>query len=259
MSTRFFYDTEFLEDGKTIELISIGIVQDTGRTYYAVNSDMPVDQILKNDWLVDNVWPNLPLRGYKSGLVYVGDGQHAIKTTSPGCLDLTDTRVKPRWVIRNEVREFLAVGDEGDVNELWADYSAYDHVVLSQLFGTMIQLPEWVPMFTRDFQQRLSDVGNPEVPEQESGLHNALDDALHLKVMFDHVSKVAGSSLTTVDMDDLDTLPIGTVVRGQWMIWEKSDQGHWRTPGDSDRYDVAYMLHMDHMPEWTVLHVGDGE
>lgn len=34
--TRYDYDCEFLEDGKTIALISIGIVADDGRTYYAV-------------------------------------------------------------------------------------------------------------------------------------------------------------------------------------------------------------------------------
>lgn len=38
--TIYCYDTEFLEDGSTIELISIGIVCEDGREYYAVNSDM---------------------------------------------------------------------------------------------------------------------------------------------------------------------------------------------------------------------------
>ena len=33
---RIFYDTEFLEDGKTIDLISIGMVAEDGREYYAV-------------------------------------------------------------------------------------------------------------------------------------------------------------------------------------------------------------------------------
>ena len=33
---RYFYDTEFLEDGETIDLISIGIVAEDGREYYAV-------------------------------------------------------------------------------------------------------------------------------------------------------------------------------------------------------------------------------
>ena len=37
--TIYCYDTEFLDDGNTIELISIGIVCEDGREYYAVNAD----------------------------------------------------------------------------------------------------------------------------------------------------------------------------------------------------------------------------
>lgn len=32
---KYFLDTEFHEDGKTIDLISIGIVAEDGREYYA--------------------------------------------------------------------------------------------------------------------------------------------------------------------------------------------------------------------------------
>lgn len=34
---RYFFDTEFYEDGKTIDLVSIGIVAEDGRELYAVN------------------------------------------------------------------------------------------------------------------------------------------------------------------------------------------------------------------------------
>ena len=30
---RFFYDTEFIEDGTTIDLVSIGVVDETGREF----------------------------------------------------------------------------------------------------------------------------------------------------------------------------------------------------------------------------------
>ena len=40
MTCRYFYDTEFLEDGHTIELVSLGIVDETGeRAYYAVSTE----------------------------------------------------------------------------------------------------------------------------------------------------------------------------------------------------------------------------
>jgi hypothetical protein len=37
--TKYFFDTEFDEDGKTIELISIGIKCADGREYYAVSRE----------------------------------------------------------------------------------------------------------------------------------------------------------------------------------------------------------------------------
>lgn len=170
--TAIDYDLEFLEDGRTIELISIGMVCDDGREYYAVNSDMPVDRILNHQWLKANVWPHLPLRGYKP------PPQINALQQSDGALDATDTRVKPKWVIANEVRDFLQATPD---LELWASYGAYDHVALAQLWGPMVRLPEGVPMFTNDIQQEVRRLGITwgELPKQESGEHNALADARH--------------------------------------------------------------------------------
>lgn len=169
---RVFYDTEFIEDGHTIELISIGIVAEDGREYYAVNSDIYFDdglckRIRDHSWLMNNVVPHLP--GHISKGVAFGDKDNFV-------LDINDTQVKPRWVIRNEVREFLlAIPDPA----LWAWYGAYDHVVLAQLFGRMIDLPNGVPMFTNDLKQETARLGDPRVPQQPDGMHNALADARH--------------------------------------------------------------------------------
>ena len=84
--------------------------------------------------------------------------------------------MKPRQVIANEVRDFI-LATPG--RELWAWYAAYDHVVLCQLWGTMVQLPKGVPMWTNDLKQEAERLGNPRVPEQESGEHDALADARH--------------------------------------------------------------------------------
>nr|WP_234899948.1 3'-5' exoribonuclease [Streptomyces filamentosus] len=62
---------------------------------------------------------------------------------------------------------------------MWAWYGAYDHVVLAQLFGRMIDLPTGIPMWTNDIQQECQRLGNPQMPEQPAGIHNALADARH--------------------------------------------------------------------------------
>ena len=46
---RYFYDTEFIEDGQTIELVSIGIVGENGSEYYAVSMDF--DSAKANFWV----------------------------------------------------------------------------------------------------------------------------------------------------------------------------------------------------------------
>jgi len=159
--TEICYDTEFIEDGRTIDLISIGMVAGEGREYYAVNSEMPVKRIFAHKWLMDNVVPSLPVKDAHS--------EQLIR------VDVTRTEVKPHQVIANEVRDFiLAVPDP----QLWADYAAYDHVVLCQLWGTMIRLPAGIPMWTHDLRQAAEKAGGPELPPMPGVTeHNALSDA----------------------------------------------------------------------------------
>lgn len=172
----YTYDTEFLEDGTSIDLISIGIVAEDGREYYAVASDADWDRIKKYRWLCDHVVPRLPLTS-KVERTGFGSNHYAIFA-----LDTTDVRVKPRWVIANEVRDFLLAGDGQP--ELWADYGAYDHVALCQLWGPMIRLPEGLPMWTNDLQQVRA---GRDLPPQESGEHDALADARHVMDCLRHL------------------------------------------------------------------------
>jgi hypothetical protein len=159
--TRIHYDTEFLEDGRTIDLISIGMIREDGAEYYAVSLDMPLERIEAHQWLRANVVPSLPLCG---GAPFMWDRD------DPGF-----RHVKPRAQIAREVRDFLrAVPDP----QLWAWYAAYDHVALAQLFGPMISMPDGIPMWTNDLRQECERLGNPALPSL-SGIteHNALDDA----------------------------------------------------------------------------------
>lgn len=155
---KFFYDTEFIDDGRTIDLISIGIVREDGEEYYAVSSEFDVGKLFSNKWLVDNVWPYLPL--------------HPVT----GELDVNHPDVMSRKRIREDVKDFLLSDGRP---ELWAWYADYDHVCLAQLFGRMIDLPEGVPMLTYDLKQECDRQGNPQLPDQPNGEHNALADARH--------------------------------------------------------------------------------
>lgn len=176
---KLYYDCEFLEDGRTIDLISIGMVTDDGREYYAVNRDMPVRRIRRHQWLMDNVVPSLPK----------GSGDMRNSMSPRWLFHYGDPSVKRHETIAREVRAFiLACGP--DV-ELWADYGAYDHVALAQLFGPMIDIPDGIPMFTNDLEQEWQRLRRDPrtraralgVPAQEDGHHNALADARHNRVI----------------------------------------------------------------------------
>ena len=166
---RYFYDCEFLEDGRTIDLMSIGIVADDGQEYYAVNLDAPWKRIYKHKWLCEHVLPSLPR--------IHGDERNRVGRRNPYALDFRSPVFKRHKVIADEVREFLLSGDFEP--ELWAWYAAFDHVALAWLWGPMIDLPKGIPMLTKDLKQRCDDLGNPTLPEQPEGEHNALEDARH--------------------------------------------------------------------------------
>lgn len=186
--TRYFYDTEFIDDGVTIELISIGIVASDGREYYAVNADVSQDRIVQNTWLREHVWPSLPTTPIPDS------AWPRVVHQSLGRLDMNDPAVTRRRIIADEVKEFLLdpLSDDptGQI-ELWADYAAYDHVVLAQLWGSMIALPAGIPMFTHDIQQAARGVSGG-LPEQETGQHNALADARHVRTLYEHLHREVG-------------------------------------------------------------------
>lgn len=161
---KFWYDSEFLEDGETINLISIAFVAEDGREYYAINKDADWSRIRQDGWLMRNVVSQLPVM-------------------------MDDPLFKPKDLIAAEVLEFLT--HDGETPELWAWYAAYDHVVYAQLWGKMIDLPKGLPMYTNDLRS-LMDWALPEsrhsdLPKQTDGLHDALEDARHLKTRHDWV------------------------------------------------------------------------
>ena len=191
--TAIYYDTEFIENGRTIDLVSIGRVSEAGDEYYAVSSEFDMNAMAANPWLMANVWPSLPRLGGDARMYalsgigrprWMPQSQRSKIRTDARCLralfDWGHPAVKPRRQIANEVRQFILSHPDP---QLWAWYAAYDHVALAQLFGRMIDLPDGMPMFTCDLKQECVRLGDPRVPEQATGVHNALADARHNKTI----------------------------------------------------------------------------
>jgi hypothetical protein len=189
--TAIFYDTEFIDTGTTIDLISIGMVTENGDEYYAIIDDHEViTRAMRHDWLRKNVVPSLPITdAHQDTETTVWFACPTPEAAPANCWfwneDHPDYRhVKPREQIAKEVRQFIAAAPDP---HLWAWYAAYDHVALAQLFGTMMQLPVGIPMWTADLRQEVERLGNPQLPEQPAGEHNALEDARHNLVRWAHL------------------------------------------------------------------------
>ena len=153
MVYRYFYDCEFIEDGRTVDLVSIGVVDEHGREFYAVSTEFDAARAVP--WVRRNVLDKLP------------------------------APADPAWRSRERIRDDLFVflreparERPDDQIELWAWYAAYDHVALAQLWGPMTALPREIPRFTKDLRQLWDDRGRPVLPEM-SGRHDALVDARH--------------------------------------------------------------------------------
>ena len=161
---KYFYDTEFIEDGKTIDLISIAIVCEDGREYYAISNEFNLKKA--SQWVKDNVIKYLPPQ--KVNPMY----------ESPSRVEASRA-----WKSRKQIKDDIVSFIGEDKPELWAYYADYDHVVLSQLFGTMMDLPNNFPMYTCDLKQLLDDKGNPKQNKPENE-HHALADAKWVKDVY---------------------------------------------------------------------------
>jgi len=198
---RIYYDTEFLENGRTIKLISIGMVREDGLSLYRVVGDSELmEQVYDHTWLRKNVVPSLPL-------LVNSEGDLEWNASHPDWRN-----VKKPADIATDVRQFIT---DTKNPELWAYYGAYDHVALCQLFGTMIKLPHGIPMWTNDLKQEMVRLGSPRVPEQLEGEHNALSDARWTKDTHEYLQRLQEPARASVEaLIATNVTPIGAMA--QW-------------------------------------------
>lgn len=222
---KFFIDTEFIEDftkplfGKPrhyIDLISIGIVTEDGREYYAVSNEFDIDYVwnkyqlkqrdghvlcserepngVKEYWLRDNVLKPIYWDLCETDDPMQAHGLYSMWGKPAGKREfarLIREYGKSNEQIGKEIVDFVyssmdfVPGFTDQSIDFYGYYSAYDHVLLCSLYGRMIDLPKGFPMYTIDLKQMLDEIAGPNVkvmkqnPEfpQQSNVHNALDDA----------------------------------------------------------------------------------
>lgn len=173
---KYFIDTEFIEGfhkplfGKRrhfIDLVSIALVAEDGRSYYAISNEWNYKDA--HPWVKENIIHKLPLKLRP---------KETFSEMNKRCKIGIDDFDKYTWLngksnttIAQEIKDFIykPYFDEHplltsadyypkDAVEFYGYYSDYDWVLFCSLFGSMSQLPKGFPMYCRDLNQTQEEI-----------------------------------------------------------------------------------------------------
>lgn len=186
---KLFLDTEFTGLHQATTLISLGIVSDDGRVFYAEFNDYDKSQV--DDWILENVIDHLrfsePPPGQDEYLVASRHKSNPVGNDICKGFDL-EMRGSTRDVTM-ELRRWL---DQFDKVEIWSDCLAYDWVLFNQLFGHALNLPKRINYIPFDICTMFRMKGiDPDISREEYAQmpdpprkHNALWDARVIKACY---------------------------------------------------------------------------
>lgn len=187
---KYFFDTEFIEHATGIQLVSIGIVCEDGRTFYAESCSF--DERLADDWVKKNVLNKLRLQFWTKDTI--AWDEKARRTTEV---------FGSESFIKNSILGWINAVSDDKNPEFYAYYASYDWVVFARIFGRLIEKPEHFPMWVIDLKQMMWERGLTKEWKQENlpdpeGEHDALVDALWNKKLYQLIinHKINGTQTT---------------------------------------------------------------
>ena len=180
-----YFDTEFTGLHKNTTLISIGLVDENGRTFYAEFSDYDKSQV--NDWILENVIEHLVYKRSRLNQVFFSKGDDYEKWGAYGTKDF----------IKEQLTKWLSEYDEV---QLVSDVCHYDMTLFIDIFGDAFSIPSNVSAVCYDINQDIAsfngvsnkeafdisresivaDKGNPIKGDK----HNSLYDAYVIKEIY---------------------------------------------------------------------------
>ena len=165
---RYFFDTEFNEkgEGKDVDFISIGIVDEKGSDFYGISNEFNLAAAQRHEWLRVNVVDKLE--------------HHST------------------WKRVDDIRKgILDLIEPADQVEFWAKNGSYDVVMLCRIFGGMGELRETLKrekgiqrVDFRDTKEVLRIAVNPEIERmKEADKHISINDAHNERYVFTQCQK----------------------------------------------------------------------
>lgn len=173
---KLFFDTEFTGLHKNTTLISIGIVSEDGRKFYAELTDYDRNQC--NDWFKENVLSNLLLDGMGTGIGETLDDPSTVMVRGDS------------QYVSQELNTWFSQFDE---IQFVSDVCHYDFVLLIDLItngGTALDLPENISAVCHDLNQDIAegygvsdfiafDMDREEIMEQVCGYEDVVNGIKH--------------------------------------------------------------------------------
>lgn len=210
---RYYLDCEFIEGfhkpllGKRrhfIDLISIGIVAEDGREYYAISSDYSHKDA--DLWVMNNVIRPMYIDAVHGDMRNQMDCTNFHKKVGKSnkqiAIDLINF-INPECLLQLKCGLWPDMEEVGRHNpdrsgnaqpEIYAYFADYDWVLFCSLFGRMVDLPKGFPMYCRDLKQIMDEQGldqvwqDKHVPQGDKE-HNALADAKWNKNLHEQILK----------------------------------------------------------------------
>jgi len=179
---KLFFDTEFTGLHKNTTLVSIGIIAENGKTFYAELTDYDQKQI--DEWLQKNVIEKLTID--KDSLGKFGDDANWLVRGDTASI---------KYYLEEWLKQFEKV-------VFWSDCLSYDWVLFNHIFGHAFSIPENVYYIPFDIctlfehkgidadisRERYAEITNDKGQNQTSEYmmkHNALYDAKVIKLCYE--------------------------------------------------------------------------
>jgi hypothetical protein len=173
-----FLDSEFTGLHQYTSLISIGLVDENDRTFYAEFIDY--NRMYVDDWIRDNVIANLIYNDSEiKFLPIVNEDKNVIIKS-----DMTD--------IKNSLEDWLS---QYDSVEIWSDCFSYDQMLFNQLWGHAFSIPKNIYYIWFDIATLMKIKGvDPDISREEfvgylsfvqTSKHNSLHDAKIIKACYE--------------------------------------------------------------------------
>jgi len=186
---KIFFDTEFTGLHKNTTLISIGLVDENGRTFYAEFGDYDESQC--DSWIKENVIKHLKFNKYViklPGLKFGHNDNVELKSN--------------KLTIQTYLKQWLMAYDEV---ELVSDVCHYDMVLFIDIWGGAFDIPSHVNPACHDINQDIGryyeiseieafDYSREQILENnkitiEGDKHNALYDAKVIKEIYNVIKQ----------------------------------------------------------------------